>query len=207
MKYLEHRKQQILSLGFSEMQWPALVAYVEFLWKSNEDLNLVSRKMTIEELVDNHVIDCLLPLSLFPKDAKLIADFGSGGGLPAVLYAIQFPDRKFSLFEKSPKKQEFLTGCLRWASNMTIKADILPSFSGYDLVMARGFKPVDVILDMSRNYYQSGGKYFLLKARLEKIEGEIQEAKKKFKMIQTKVTPLKSSVLEVERHLVQINVN
>ncbi len=41
--------------------------------------------MTFEELIDNHIIDCLLPLKYFPQDIKTAADFGTGGGLPAAI--------------------------------------------------------------------------------------------------------------------------
>src|SRR5690349_4251309 len=104
----ESRSPVFLELGFRKEALPALKSYLDLLWSANEELNLISRQMTFDELIDNHVIDCLLPISQFPKPVKVAADFGSGGGLPAVIYAIQFPETKFRLFEKSPKKQEFL---------------------------------------------------------------------------------------------------
>ena len=87
---------------------------------------------------------------------------------------------------------------------MDVQGEIPLSMKNIDLVMARAFKPLDVLLDVSRNYYQNGGKYFLLKARREKIEEELQLAKKKFKDLQVQIKPLSSPVLEVERHLVLI---
>ena len=69
-------------------------------------------------------------------------------------------------------------------------------------MVARAFKPIDVILDVSRNYYNKGGKYFLLKARREKIEEELILAKKKFKDLKVAIEPLRSPLLEVELHIV-----
>ena len=63
---------------------------------------------------------------------------------------------------------------------------------------------MDVLLEVSQDYYAKGGKYFLLKARLEKINEEILMAKKSFKDLKVTVQPLASPVLEVERHLVLI---
>lgn len=200
--YLEKRKSIILDLGFREAAFPSLQSYVDLLWFSNEELNLISRQMTMDDLIDNHVIDCLLPLSHFPKGVQVVGDFGSGGGLPAVIYAIHFPEIQFRLFEKSNLKREFLEKCRAIAPNLKIESDVPIQLKGVDLVTARGFKPLDVILDVSRFYFQNKGKYFLLKARLEKIEEEIQLVKKKFKTAQIEVLPLKSPVLEVERHLV-----
>jgi 16S rRNA (guanine527-N7)-methyltransferase len=160
--------------------------------------------MTFEDLIDNHVIDCLLPLKSFPKSVKAAADFGSGGGLPGVVYAIQFPEVKFHLYEKSPKKQEFLNRCKTIAPNLEIHGEIPQNLTHIDIVTSRAFKPVDVILDISRQYYTQGGKYFLLKGRQEKIDEEILLAKKKFKDLKISVLPLKSPILDVERNLVLI---
>jgi 16S rRNA (guanine527-N7)-methyltransferase len=200
----ESRTSQILALGFREAALAPLRAYIDLLWTSNEELNLISRQMTMEELIDNHVIDSLLPLKMFPTDVKTIADFGSGGGLPAVIYAIQFPEIQFHLYEKSPKKQIFLNSCKVVAPNLSVHGEIPTELKGIDLITARGFKPIDVILEVSRNYYKKGGKYFLLKARREKIEEEVLNARKKFKDLQVKVEPLNSPVLQVERNLVLI---
>lgn len=202
----EERIPVILQLGFREAVLPKLKAYMDLLWTSNEELNLVSRKMTREELIDNHIIDCLLPLPHFPfAGTKKVADFGAGGGLPGVIYAIQFPEIEFHLYEKSPKKQEFLAKCRTLAPNLFIHGEIPPKLEGIDLVTARGFKPVDVILEVSRDYYKKGGKYFLLKARREKIDEELTLARKKFKDLKVHIEPLQSPVLEVERHIVFIN--
>lgn len=203
--YFEKRSDLIIQLGFDKSLLPKLKAYIDLLWTTNEELNLVSRKMTFEELIDNHVIDSLLPLQYFPKNLKTVADFGSGGGLPAVIYAIQFSQVSFHLYEKSPKKQEFLKRCAQIAPNLHVSGEIPLQLKNIDLVTARGFKPVDVILDMSREYYKNKGRYFLLKARREKIEEEILLAKKKFKDMKIEILPLSSPVLEVERNLVLIN--
>ncbi|MGZ3769751.1 MAG: 16S rRNA (guanine(527)-N(7))-methyltransferase RsmG [Bdellovibrio sp.] len=184
---------------------PKLKAYIDLLWAENEELNLISRKMTYEELIDNHVIDCLLPLKKFPFPVKEVADFGSGGGLPGVIYAIQFPDIKFHLYEKSPKKQEFLEKCRKAvAPNLSVHGEIPKVLKDIDLVTARGFKPIDVILEVSRDYYKNHGKYFLLKARREKIDEEVVLAQKKFKDLKVTVEKIESPVLDVERHLVLI---
>ncbi|UOF01550.1 16S rRNA (guanine(527)-N(7))-methyltransferase RsmG [Bdellovibrio reynosensis] len=202
--YFEKRSSLFIELGFDEAALPKLKNYVDLLWSANEELNLISRKMTFEELIDNHIIDCLLPLKHFPKNVKAAADFGAGGGLPGVIYAIQFPQMKYHLYEKSPKKQEFLERCKVIAPNLQVHGEIPKDLKDVELVTARGFKPIDVILEVSRDYYKKGGKYFLLKARQEKINEELVLAKKKFKELETKIIPLQSPVLEVERHLVLI---
>jgi 16S rRNA (guanine527-N7)-methyltransferase len=202
--YFEKQTPLFLDLGFRKEALPKLKAYIDLLWATNEELNLISRKMIFEELIDGHVIDCLLPLSKFPRGIKRAADFGSGGGLPGVIYAIQFPEIEWHLYEKSPLKQKFLTECKEIAPNLNIHGEIPKELKGIEIVTARAFKPIDVILDVSRSYYQNNGKYFLLKGRLEKINEELLLAKKKFKNLEVKIETLKSPVQDVERHLVLI---
>ena len=202
MQHFEKRISTFLDLGLSEKALPALKAYTDLLWKTNDEFNLVSRKMTFEELIDNHIIDCLLPLKHFPKNIKTVADFGSGGGLPAVIFAIQFPEIQFHLFEKSKLKQKFLNECKKITKNIYVYAEIPNQFSGYDLVIARGFKPIDEIIHFSRDYYKKQGRYFLMKARREKIDEEIDLALKKDKNFKCEIIKLTSPVLDVERHIV-----
>lgn len=202
MQHFEKRISTLLDLGFREQALPALKAYIDLLWKTNDEFNLVSRKMTFEELIDNHIIDCLLPLKHFPKSVKTVADFGSGGGLPAVIFAIQFPEIQFHLFEKSKLKQKFLTECQKIAKNVHVHAEIPNQFSGYDLVTARGFKPIDEIIRFSRDYYKTQGRYFLMKARREKIDEEIHLTLNKDKNFKCEIIKLNSPVLDVERHVV-----
>lgn len=202
--HFEKRVPLILELGFRQEALPQLKAYIELLWAANAELNLISRKMTYEELLDNHVVDCLLPLKRFPTGIKNAADFGSGGGLPGVVYALQFPNVNFHLFEKSKMKQEFLNRCKELAPNLHIHGDIPLELKNIEIVTARAFKPIDVILDVSRRYFDKGGKYFLLKGRREKIDEEVALARKKFKTLQVIIEPLTSPILDVERHLVLI---
>ncbi|MFN8945610.1 MAG: 16S rRNA (guanine(527)-N(7))-methyltransferase RsmG [Pseudobdellovibrionaceae bacterium] len=155
-------------------------------------------------MIDNQVIDCLLPIKYFPKNIKRAADFGSGGGLPGVVYALQFPEISWTLFEKSHLKQDFLNECVKISKNIKVLGEIPLELKDIHCVTSRAFKAVDVLLDMSRTYYKSGGKYFLLKGRKEKIDEELLLAKKKFKDLRVEITELKSPVLDVERHLVSI---
>lgn len=203
--YFEKQTPLFLELGFRKDGLPQLKKYIDLLWKTNEALNLISRKMSFEELIDNHVIDCLLPLKHFPLGLKKVADFGSGGGLPGVIYAIQFPETEFHLFEKSNLKQEFLRMCTEIAPNIKVQGEIPLKLDGIQMVTSRAFKPLDVLLDMSRDYYKNQGSFFLLKARKEKIDEEFALAHKKFKDLEIKIIPLKSPALEVERHLITIH--
>jgi len=204
IEILENRTPIIEKLGFPLSRLPLLKEYLSLVWKANAELNLFSRKMSMEELVDNHLIDCLLPLEFFPTAAKAVADFGSGGGFPGVIYALAFPNLKFHLYEKSPKKQNFLKSCQQRFRNIEVFGEIPTDLPDVDFVTSRAFKPLDVLFEISRDYFRRGGSYFLLKGRHEKIQEELAFAQKKFGNISIQVLPLHSPVLDVERHLVLI---
>lgn len=201
----DQRRENFVALGVSESQIDLLWDYIETLWAANSELNLFSRKMPFSDLIDNHVIDCLLPSKHFPREAKLVADFGTGGGLPGLLYAIQFPDIQFRLYEKSRLKQKFLEHCRGFIPNIKVLGEIPKALGLLDLAMSRAFKPTDVLIEMSRDYFDAGGKYFLFKGRLDKTNEELALAKKKFKGLKAKIVHLESPVLEVERNLLLIN--
>jgi 16S rRNA (guanine527-N7)-methyltransferase len=159
-----------------------LAEYLAMLWKANQELNLVSRKMTPEELVIEHLMDCLIALPHLPA-AKRIADLGSGGGLPAVALAICRPETHFTLFEKSPRKCQFLTTCAARWPNLSVAGpvpeggDLAKAAGGkIDYAIARAFKPIRASFDSTRAYRRAGGRYVFYKARRAKIEEEARTA-------------------------------
>lgn len=205
LQELQERKDLVLNLGVSLNQLNILNVFLENLIHSNEELNLVSRQLTMKDLVENHLIDCLLAYPQLPQNLKKVADFGSGGGFPGIVYACLRPETEFTLYEKSPKKQQYLKSCQKFAPNIIIQGEIPKNFGNVDLVTARAFKPINVIIEMSHQYFVNGGKYFLLKGRAEKINEEINDCKKFAKSLNLKIEKLNSPLLEVERHLVTIN--
>lgn len=205
LQELEKRKELILNLGVKPEQFGLIVQFLENLISSNEELNLVSRQLSMTDLVDNHLIDCLLAFKYLPKQLTKVADFGSGGGFPGVLYATLRPEIEYFLFEKSPKKQHYLKTCQKFAPNIKICGEIPKDFGQFDLVTARAFKPINVIIEMSYKYFQSNGKYFLLKGRMDKIQEEILDSKKFSKNLKIEIKKLDSPILDVERHLVLLN--
>lgn len=202
VEILEKHKEKAIELGLNEEQYQALKAFVGNLWSANMELNLFSRKMPPEDLIENHIFDCLIALPHFKKtDFTVLADFGSGGGMPSVILALAFPDKEIRAFEKSPKKRDFLQKQADLIPNLKIYAEVADSkLDGVDLVTARAFKPLDVILKLSRKYHQSGGSYLLYKAKKESVEQEIIDARLK---MEPKIIELSSPYREVERCLVE----
>lgn len=198
-KIFDQYQDAFVKLQIDDAKRENLCVFLEFLWEANTALNLVSRKMTPEALVTDHLLDSLIGLPHFPEVGK-IADLGTGGGFPAIPLAICFPDTHFYLYEKSPLKRKYLLALEEIAPNITIRGVLDPNgaFEKVDIVTARGFKPIKDILRFTEEHRQRKGRYILYKARRAKIDEELAAAKD-FKAKIIKLDPYGDAE---ERHLV-----
>lgn len=85
--------------------------YYALLLKWSPRLHLVA-PCKPEEFATRHVLEALLLLKHLPSDA-IVADLGSGGGLPIIPCLIVRDDLRASLFEASQRKCVFLKEALR----------------------------------------------------------------------------------------------
>lgn len=201
-------KHQVLmnQLGISESQQAQLATYLQRLALANQQMNLFSRKLSAKQLVEDHLFDCLAALTYFPHEGQGV-DLGSGGGLPAIPLAICRPLVAFKLFEKSPKKRQFLSSLMDLCPRIEICGLVEPrSLDGpIDFVTARAFKPIHVILELTRHYANRGGKYLLYKGRLARIQEELQQAK--LGKLQATSHPLTIVGSADERYLVELKAS
>ena len=182
-------------------QQQQLVAWSEQIWLENQELNLFSRKTTAQTLIEEHLLDSLVGLPHLPE-CGTIADLGTGGGFPAIPLAICRPQTQFLLFEKSVLKGRYLQRVD--LPNIQVAGHLASdSLDGnIDLVIARAFKPIRVILQMTRNFFDRNGSYLLYKGRRARIEEEIREARLTPQRVTVK--PLETFGNIEERHLVLI---
>lgn len=96
-----------------ERQVNRIDAFHSLLLEWNAKMNLVSRK-SVDRAFALHFIDSIA-ISLFgARYGKApYFDFGTGAGFPGVLFAILFPENDITLFERSIKKQTFLTEAIK----------------------------------------------------------------------------------------------
>jgi 16S rRNA (guanine527-N7)-methyltransferase len=182
-----------------------IIAFTEYLLLKNNELNLVSRKLSMDDLITDHIEDSLSGCKYF-RDYSSITDLGSGGGFPGIILAVIFPEKKITLVEKSPKKSQFLNDTVKHLGlkNVTVKNELLESIKIKEgAVTCRAFKEIPVILDMTKVFFNNRGLYILYKGKLEKINEEILTAGEKYKFVYKidKVDAFK----EKERHIVLIN--
>ena len=131
----------------------SLVKYENYLIKSNKTLNLIG-KSTINEIWLRHFLDSSQVIDFIDKNTSSLIDLGSGAGFPGLIIAILAKDRKIrlkvKLIEKSTKKASFLREIVNYLNLnvevLNINALMHEKKLEADLIVARAFKPLKIIL-------------------------------------------------------------
>lgn len=132
------------------------------------------------EGVDVHIADSLscLKLSELVDFRGLIADIGSGCGLPGVVLAAALPSSRVVAVEAIGKKCEFISGMAAKAGITNIKAvksraeEWSEGFGTYDVVTARALAPLPVLAEYASPILKVGGVLIAWKGTPEASEYE-----------------------------------
>src|SRR3954451_24731421 len=90
-------------IALSPAQHQLLARYLDLLLAANETMNLT--RITDRAAAElHHVADSLTLLPFLPKGPHLLADVGTGGGVPGIPLAIARPDAQVLLIESTKKK-------------------------------------------------------------------------------------------------------
>jgi 16S rRNA (guanine527-N7)-methyltransferase len=144
-----------------------LVAYRDLLLAWNERVNLTAARTAAE--VDAHVEDCLAIVAHVPREAIRLVDVGSGGGLPAVVIAIERPDAAITALEPTHKKHAFLRTAARTLGlpNLEPLAERWEDHGGrgYDVATSRATFAIGAWLDVGASLVRRGGLVLGMEAR------------------------------------------
>ncbi len=119
---------------------------------------------TQEQAMQAHVADSLVALHLtVVRDARQIADLGSGAGFPGLALAIALPEAEVSLVESQGRRCEFLRGLA--AAARVENAHVVcaraeewsEGASSQDLVVARALASQAVVLEYAAPLLRIGG--------------------------------------------------
>ncbi len=145
---------KLVALNVSRETFPELEEYREMLLNENKKINLIS-KSTEENSINRHIIDSAQIIDIIDKNAENCIDLGSGSGLPGVVLAIIFKNKgsgiKFELYEKSLKKSIFLDRVIKHFNlNANVKKKNIFEEKNLhaDIIVARAFKPLPIILEL-----------------------------------------------------------
>jgi 16S rRNA (guanine527-N7)-methyltransferase len=132
-----------------------------------------------------HILDCAAAASFVPQDARTILDWGSGGGLPGLVWAILFPEKRILLAERNGKKAGFLEEAavrleltnvevLHGQAEEELKHEERP-----DIMVARAVEPLPKLLKrIRRNRVRFGSLFLMAGPSWEQDWEELPEATK-----------------------------
>ena len=179
--------------------------YEKILIEANKSLNLVGNS-TISQIWTRHFLDSSQVIDFIDKNDKIIVDIGSGAGFPGIVLAILSDDRKMdlkvSLIEKSKKKNIFLTEVIK-KLNLDV-AQICQNIFDMkkitaDVVVARAFKPLPIILELIHNKVINSKKFFVFLGKTGKKELDLASKKWDIKY------KLRMSKTSIDSFIVEIN--
>ena len=141
--------------------FPDLEEFRSLILKKNKEINLISRKSE-DDSRERHIIDSAQIIDIIDENMNLCIDIGSGSGLPGIVLAIIMKHKKsnmkFHLYEKSYHKSNFLKQASeKFNLNVQIfQKDIFQEKNIVsDIVVARAFKPLPVILELIEVNFKS----------------------------------------------------
>lgn len=194
--------------------------YIKELMLFNSAYDLVGAENT-DDIIIRHILDSLSAYRVIRKladDKKvesgsdiIIADIGSGGGLPGIPLALSMKDIHFRLIERMSKRCLFLENCvaLLGLTNVTVENIELERVSqeSIDISVFRAFRPLEY--KMTRKLLRvlkHGGYLAAYKAKKEKITEEMEQIKTlipEYEQIPLEV-PFLNDNGEYERNLVLV---
>lgn len=156
----------------------ALRAYVALLEEWQAKINLVGPS-TVSDIWRRHILDSAQLLPFLPETKPLVVlDVGSGAGLPALMLA-RLGVGHVHLVESDSRKCAFLRAAARVLDirgQVTIHNERLEKLRVFpvDVVTARAFAALDVILDMTRRFATEKTQWVLLKG--QDVDQELTKA-------------------------------
>lgn len=181
------------------------MSFLELLVKWNAVYNLTSVRNR-EEMVRQHLLDSLAIAFAF-KDANNTLDVGSGGGLPGIVLAIVYPNKKWALIDKVNKKTAFLKQVKAelGLTNVAIYTGRVEQLKFapndlFDVITSRAFSELTNFVQWAGHLLVSNGNMIALKGQLP--TGEIESLPVEWEM--NRVQEIHVPELGAQRHLIWI---
>ena len=192
-------------LNVSRETFPDLDKFCQIIIDKNREINLIS-KQSEGIAKERHIIDSAQIIDLINLNRPICTDIGSGSGLPGIVLAIimkhKKSDMKFVLYEKSFHKSNFLKEVSK-KFNLNVEVlqkDIFEEENlCSDIIVARAFKPLPVILDLIHNNFKSFKEVIIFLGKNgKKILREVM-SKWKFELEQKKsITSDESIIIKIK---------
>jgi 16S rRNA (guanine527-N7)-methyltransferase len=152
----------------SSEQRTRLERFYELLLVWNRQINLTGAR-SLDELLSEHLPDSFALSRLVPPGAS-VADVGSGGGLPALPFALLRPDAPLTLFETRAKRVAFLRTAVRELAiaSARVAGRFAPTLLGdgerFDVASSRATFPPEEWMSLARQGLHEGGRVVVFDA-------------------------------------------
>jgi 16S rRNA (guanine527-N7)-methyltransferase len=158
--------------------------YVVLLLQWQQRINLIS-PTTIPEIWERHIADSLQIIPHLTEDTRVVADLGSGAGLPGMVLACCGLTVHF--YESNQKKCAFLGEALRVTGSMgfvhPVRLESLtndPKLPTVDIVTARALAPLPLLLRYAEPFLKAGARGLFHKGK--DVDRELTEARKSLRI-------------------------
>lgn len=165
---------QQLGLSLGDEQIAQLMAFLDLLQKWNKVYNLTSVRDP-QEMLTHHLLDSLAAVTPLVRHlegtglpAPKLLDVGSGGGLPAVVFAICLPQLDVSCVDTVGKKVAFIqqaAAALRLRNLHGIQSRVEQLSQQYDVVSCRAFAALQDFAAWSAQTLKADGIWLAMKAK------------------------------------------
>ena len=186
-------QEGLTQLGLSPLE-EKMDAYIRTLQEYNAKFDLINTD-EYDQIAIRHIFDSLSGAAEIAKliekriactaassadeNSLVLADIGSGAGLPGIPLAAAFPERKFVLVERMTKRVDFLRHCAEvlQLDNVTVEENQAERLEQrrFDIAVFRAFRPLEKkMTKVLLRILKDGGYLAAYKAKREKITEEMQ---------------------------------
>tara|TARA_B100000900_G_scaffold263188_1_gene224439 strand:- start:3 stop:617 length:615 start_codon:yes stop_codon:yes gene_type:complete len=141
--------------------------FINELLKANKKHNFIS-KSTEKVIWHRHILDSAQLTKFIDFSKGSLSDLGSGAGFPGLILALFNKNKNFhvKLYEKSPVKRAFLKNISdRLSLEIEICGNIYEEYIDTDYIVARAFKKLETIIQVSREIVKKSHKLIILKGQ------------------------------------------
>ena len=185
--------------NFGENELEKFDLFYNFLTEENKKYNLTTITKP-EDFAVKHILDSVMPIDLFVKNAKVV-DIGCGAGFPSVPLKIVRDDLNFTLLDSVNKKVSFCNLAVEKLNLKNIKAEhcriedfAIKNSEKFDICCSRAVASLPTLLEYALPLLKVGGVCIFYKS--QKLEEEIDLSKNALKILGGKITKTKQYDLQ-----------